>query len=46
MTPKVESTTSKLASAKGRFSASAFWNVTGKRSALARSRPFSSSVPT
>ena len=44
ITPKVESTTSKLASPKGRSSASASWKVTGRRSAAARSRPRSSSV--
>ena len=38
MTPKVDSTTSKLASAKGSASASASWKVTGRRSASARSR--------
>ena len=37
ITPKVESTTSKLASANGSASASASWKVTGRRSASARS---------
>ena len=45
-TPKVESTVSKLASSKGRFSASASLNWTSMPSAAARARPRSSSAGT
>ena len=46
ITPKVESTASKLASSKGSASASASWKLTCRRSAAARSAPRSSSAPT
>jgi hypothetical protein len=46
MTPKVETTTSKLASAKGSASASASLNSIDKPSATARSRPRSSRLGT
>ncbi|MNT33334.1 hypothetical protein D3C72_1692560 [compost metagenome] len=39
ITPKVETTASKLPGAKGRASASASWNSIFSRSAAARSRP-------
>ena len=44
--PKIDITTSKLPSSKGRFWASASTNSTSSRSAAARSRPRSSSAGT
>ncbi len=46
MTPKVETTASKVASAKGSASASASLNVTLRPSASARMRPRSSRLDT